>query len=221
MLSALISFLEQSPHIRTCVRKLTLRRRSPITGALFAQTQSQILSLLSPSCLPSLRHVALINILFIRPYPDAQFECTIPEAWLVPPLESLQIHLDRDRQIWDVDVLYLLSIFRSVGHLTLTGSPVVTESFVPPKGEVEELPYRFVQPDALTLPRLSSYAPLLRMFSGTVMKNLNAFTAGLFDMHSLDETERASLRTILKDVGRSCGRVNLYYTLLDRNDRCE
>lgn len=220
MLSSFIEFLEVSPQIRSCVQKLTLRRRSPINGALLPHTQSQLVALLSPTLLPSLRHLSLINVLFIRPFTDPPFEAQTQDSSLIPPLDSLNIHFDYGRQIHAIDILYLLSVFHSVRHLTFTGRPTIT---VPAESDTygqSILSYRYIMPKVLTFPRLSSYVPLLLVCSSTIMKNLSVFKAGLFDIPKLEEADFASLHQALKVIEYTCDDIAFYYTILGRNDRC-
>ena len=123
----------------------------------------------------------------------------------------------RDREVWDIDILYLISIFRSVIHLIFTGSPLIAETVTPD----QPLPYRYVEPQSLTLPRLSSYIPFLRMCHLSVTQHLTTFTAGLFDVRIMDEMDAVSLDRIFEPISGTCRNISLYYTLLDRNDRCK
>lgn len=220
MLASFIEFLECSPQIRSCVQKLTLRRRSPINGALLPHTQSQLVALLSPTNLPNLRHLSLINVLFIRPFTNPPFEAQTQDSSLIPPLDSLNIHLDHGRHIHAIDILYLLSVFHSVRHLTFTGCPTITVPAELGTDGQSILSYRYIMPKVLTFPRLSSYVPLLLACSPTIMKNLSVFKAGLFDIPTLEEADTASLHQVLKDIEYTCNEIALYYTILDRHDRC-
>ncbi|TCD60322.1 hypothetical protein EIP91_010346, partial [Steccherinum ochraceum] len=181
-------------------------------GAILPRTQIQLISLLGPELLPALRHLSLVNVLFIRPYDDEHVALT------APPLDSLHIHLDRDRRVFDVDLTYLLSTFISVRHLSLTGCPTITVLEEDPDDEEPE--YRHTEPEVLTVSRISSYLPYLRASSSTVLKNLASFKAGLFDIPLLDSMEVAALHQIFTDAVEGSTSICLYYTLLDRVDRC-
>lgn len=216
----MIAFLERSPQIRSCIHKLTLRRRSPVIGALLPFVESQWLVLLSSQYLPSLQHLSLINVLFLRPFAD---EMPRVNTALVPPLESLHIHIDRNRTIYGADILYLLSHFQAIRNLSFAGCPALVDPEPNLFNELAAGPYRLVQPRTLRLTKLSSYLPLLRACSPALWNSLSAFKAGLFDVHAANDTEAVALRQVFNEVcqGESCDDVTLYYTLLDRNDRCK
>ncbi|KAH8100405.1 hypothetical protein BXZ70DRAFT_190479 [Cristinia sonorae] len=220
-LGSLIHFLERSPQIRNCVQKLTLRRQHPFRGSLLPHVLFQFMDLLHPSTLPALRHLSLINVVFIRPFgPGDAALASDSDSSLVPPLDSLQVHLDDGREINGNDVLFLLSMFHSVKHLNFTGCPTIIneEDTDVDAGDIRA--YRVAEPKVLTLTKLSCYIPFLRTCSPSLMKNLCVFTAGLFDIQLMDDADISTLQQFFHDTRYTCGDVTLYYTLLDRNDRC-